>query len=189
MHQGGTNAAAIAKFFYIPIPIIAGTRISARCQASAASKTCTVVVVPVTGGNWFLPRLGGAATYGSNTGTSAGVGIDPGAVAYTKGAYSELSASIGKPIKWVILCIGDKANPLSRNNSWWIDLAIGAAGSEKVILDTIPFYCRTDGVGFQPSAMNFPCSIPAGSRLAARASVGDTDATDRLFDLSVIGVY
>jgi hypothetical protein len=33
-----------------------------------------------------------------------------------------------------------------------------------------------------------PVSIPAGSRIAARAQSSINDATDRLFDLEVIGV-
>lgn len=170
-----------------PITVPAGTRLSARCQCSTASGTCGVQLHTYAGG--FLAQAGFQVvdTYGPNTGDSGGITIDPGSSANTKGAWSELSASCNQ-IELLIAMIGNNQNSARVSANWYVDIGIGAAGSEAVIVPDLYMLSNTTSDGINPQSFQIPVSIPEGSRIAVRAQCNITDATDRLFDIALYGV-
>ena len=175
--------------YLLPVSIPAGTRLAARCQAAAASNIIRILVVLLGEGFITPPGLGRVTTYGANTADSGGVQIDPGGTAHTKGAYSEIIASATNPIRQLTIIIGGQNNNLRTAATWLVDVAIGAAGSETVLIANLMLNCSASVDIVQPQT--FPplgVNVPAGTRLAARAQCSIIDATDRLIDIFVYGV-
>ncbi len=163
----------------IPVFIPAGTRISMRSQSDLASSTANVRVHILKGGFANLRQMGRATTYGFNAGSTTGTTVTTG-VANTKGAYAQLTASMTNSCRWLILVIG-VATGTSQNFS--IDVAIGAASSEQIIVPDLYYTSGNSG----PSVMVFqlPLAIPAGQRLAVRAASGGATQS---FEITAIGV-
>lgn len=184
---GFLNTDHVAYYLF-PIFVPAGTRLSARCQATTASRTvrCAIMLI----GQSFLPSspLGVITTYGANTADSGGVQVDPGAGADTKGAYSELASALTFDINWIVLGIGGQNNQARTSAKILVDVAVGAAASEQIIIPDLFIVAQTAGDSILPGCICLPCSIPAGSRVAVRAQSSITDATDRLFDMTLYGV-
>lgn len=173
--------------YYIPIPVPAGTRVSARAQSTGVSDHSKVGLCLASGhpGGW---SGGIVTTYGANTADSGGVSVDPGATANTKGAYSEYVASTTYDIKALILSIGEQTNFVRSSAGQRADLAVGAAGSEVVVIPDILFVQSASGDHFMPKSFHYRTYIPAGSRIALRAQSSTNDAADRLFDTIIYGI-
>jgi hypothetical protein len=174
--------------YMFPVSIPPGTRISARIQ-DGASGTGRVNVALI--GNSLLPSAsyGRLTTYGANTADSGGVSIDPGGTLNTKGAYSEIVASTTNRIRGLIIAIGAQGNNARTDALWLFDVAIGAAGSEQIIISDLPISCVAAGDAVSPGVFPIiPISIPEGTRVAVRAQCSIIDAADRLFDVILYGV-
>lgn len=97
---------------------------------------------------------------------------------HTKGAYTEIVASLPDDVGFVILRWGGTSTT-TFDTSMLLDVAVGGAGSEVVKIPNLP-------VGFagsitsttQPAVLGLPIAIPSGSRVAARCQAiqvgGDT---------------
>jgi len=184
--QGLTGIAHLEHVF-IPFSIPAGSRISTRIQSVSPSGVCAVAVTMVYGETAPGSIPSKATTYGANTADSGGVSVDPGATADTKGVYSEITASTTSPIRWLLISLGNQSNAIRTYCRWFVDLAIGAAGSEVVVIPNIPVRASSVADGIFGSLISLPCTIPVGSRIAIRAECSINDATDRLFDAVVTG--
>lgn len=184
-----TGSTRRTESVFIPVPIPAGTRLSARLQGTTTSTGLSVVAILVAGGAIRNSSVQVCTTYGANTADTGGTGVDPGAVAHTKGSYAEVTSATTRAIKHLIIAFGLRNNlTIDANTSWMVDIAIGAAASEQVIIANLPLaaHATTDMVFPQYHAL--PCNIPAGARIAARAQSTNTDATDRLIDVIIYGV-
>lgn len=83
-----------------------------------------------------------------------------------KGAYAQLIASTAFESDWALIVVRNHTENASQ--SVLLDLAIGAAASEQVIVANL-LAGRVSGGGQRPTvAYLIPLSIPAGSRIAAR---------------------
>ena len=173
---------------WVPLEIPAGSRIAVRCQCSTANGSLGVEVSLVSGSPLMGAGMQVATTYGASTADSGGTGVDPGGVAHTKGSYSELTASTTAPIRWLIVCVSNRANTAGATSAWLLDIAIGAAASEQVIIPNLQMVADSSFDMPMPSIFAFPVDIPTGTRIAARTQSDTTDATDRLLDVVVIGV-
>lgn len=184
------SAAAAARVLgavWIPLPIPSGSRISARMQNSSTTGTVAVGVVLMAGGLYGMPTGGRMSALGADTATSNGVAIDPGAVAHTKGSYSQLTASTTHDIRALILAVGSNKNTAGTTNKWLVDIAIGAAASEQVLISNLLMIAGTDHP--EPSLFGaIPCVIPVGTRVSVRAQCSITDATDRKFAIAAYGI-
>ena len=128
-------------------------------------------------------------TYGADPATTIGASIDPGAVAHTKGAYTQLTAATTSTIKWLGISISNKKNTAhAATTTWLMDIAVGGAGTEGVVIPDLSFISMSTNQGFHPSYYSLPVDIPTGSRIAVRAQCDITDATDRTFDVILYGV-
>ena len=190
-YQVGNEYHMANSCVYIPLVIAAGTRLSARCQCSTGTSSLFISVTLVNGGLASLLESTIAHTFGANTGTSTGTSIDPGAVANTKGAYSQLTAatSTTNQIRWLLVMVGSRGDTSLATCTWALDIATGAAASEVVIVPDLVFATLgTAADGPLPSTFCVPVEIPTGTRLSARAKCTSIAATDRLIDLIVVGI-
>ena len=167
-------------FFPIPIIIPKGSRVVARCQSSTANVTFYAVMYGYALGFKSAQSLSRCLTLGDDPSLSRGTLIDPGAVANTKGAWVPFSTSISFPVSHVIVSLGNNLNNVMSNCSWWLDIGIGAAGSEKVVVPDLYFLGATTENLF-PDVFSIPVSLPKGERLSMRASCTITNTIDRLF--------
>lgn len=173
--------------FLFPVRIPAGVRISARAQSTAASAVVTVSVNLTSDGFALSSPLGRVTAYGTATASSGGISTDPGGTANTKGAWAELTASTTYPTRSVIMAYSNQANGTRTSGKHLFDLAIGASGSEIVVLGDLRVDQSTLSV-FPRCTPPLPLTLPAGVRFAARQQSTVTDATDRLVDVAVYGV-
>jgi hypothetical protein len=154
----------------IPIYIPKGTRIAARCQRDTASGTVTI--------GWMLDEqpvwpgtVGQVGTsYGVNATNTRGVIITTGNGAY--GSWQQIVASTTSPHRWWWPGIDGGGDTTQTNAACIVQLGVGAAGSEQV-LGTWHF--RATGTEdlcgpHRPLPVYNP--LPAGVRIAARASNG-----------------
>lgn len=98
------------------------------------------------------------------------------ASANTKGAYAELTAASPEAAKAVFISIHDATSGARR---FLVDLAIGAAASEVVVVADVPF---APGDQFNTNCPGFylPLAIPAGSRVAARVACSTGSSVCRI---------
>ncbi len=125
--------------------------------------------------------------YGTDLSDSGGTQVDPGATGNTKGAYSELVASSAGLIRHLMIGIGVQSSQITSTALHLIDVAVGTAGSEQIILPDLFTATAVAKDLRQPRVMAFPCHVPPGSRLAARAQC-NTIGVDRTFDMIIYGV-
>ena len=169
----------------LPLTIPSGSRVSARTQCSAGSRDLGVGVH--LGTEAAFGTSSSNITLGADTSASVGTVVDPGGSANTKGAWSQLVASTSADIDYLVVCIGTVANPtVGVDASFLVDIATGAASSESVIIPNISFGTDNLEVNSQRHIV-FLQNIPSGTRVAARSQSTETDATDRLLDVSIIG--
>lgn len=174
--------------FFLPIFIPAGSRISVRGQSSVGGTSKGFVFVLVSSG-WESQGLNKIETLGANTVDSGGTSIDPGGSANTKGSYAEITAATGHRYKALLISFGQQANAARTACYWLVDIAIGAAGSEKVIISDLIIGGSNNTMAIHPRVIGpIPVDIPAGTRIAVRAQCTITDATDRLFDNILYGI-
>ncbi len=171
---------------FVPVVIAAGSRVSARAQASTSGGTIDVGVMGITG-DAYLPS-GYRNSVGMGVSGSRGSDIDAGATANTKGAYTQIVASTSNRIAALILSVGSSLNSAPADADFLVDIAIGGAGSEVVIIPDILVVSESTTVFFPHAIGPFPVNIPAGTRIAIRCQSTTNDATDRIMDVVLQGV-
>jgi len=166
--------------FFVPIEIPAGTRIAARAQQASASFNVSISLIGVGGD--LRQSLQNCDTYGVNLSTTRGTQIDPGATANQKGSWVEISSSTSRVTRALLLSLGN--NQSTSWLGWRVDIGIGGAGSEIVL---IPDFNLQSNGGF---SINVPShygpiyvNIAAGTRLAVRAQCTVNTTPARYFDI------
>lgn len=182
-----SSSSNTGSTFLFPLHIPAGTRIAARGQNSSASNNTLPIQVtclaPMLGGE---RGLGKVEDCGAVTASSVGTSVDPGGTANTKGAWAPLIAATTIPYRWVCVSIGH-TNVLGANTSWTVDIGIGAASSEVVVVPDLAVYGGSVGDANPAVGLCFPLSIPAGTRIAARAQCSVNTASERLLEVVLHG--
>ena len=183
-----TTATKAMKCVFFPIAIKAGSRVAMR-QATNSFAGATLLVGLHGVAQSFLGFVGGAKVIamGAVVFNSKGTPVDPGAVADTKGVWVELAASVGSDLATITMIWSTNVNTIPSNARFAYDLAIGASGSEQII---IPDGLVTSGGGGRnvfPASLTIPVTVKKGSRIAARLQSDITDATDRVLDVVAYG--
>lgn len=94
--------------------------------------------------------------------------VTANASAHTKGAWVEVIASTSTAIDRLDLSVAGVGNS-STNTSTLLDVAIGSAGSEVVVIPNVAVGGAVSGVaGDNALAFSVPVYIPVGSRIAVR---------------------
>lgn len=117
-----------------------------------------------------IPMRGTILEYGGGSAAdSGGVSIAADAAANTKGVYAEVIASTDFHANFLIVSFANASAAVDA----LVDIAIGAAASETVILPNLYTYNRA---GQSPHSYMLPVNIPTGTRISARmqASTGAT---------------
>lgn len=180
--------------YMFPLTIPAGTRVAARAAGNSASSNVSVCFT-VFSDSYQSAGCGSAIdTYGFNSATIQGVAIDPGATANTKGAYSQIVSATTADTAGIFVNFDTQNNTTGSTNSstQLIDIAVGASGSEIVIVPNtlLSSFQSTGGESIQMSGYlpYMPIQIPAGSRLAVRSQCSTNVSPDRLFGCTIWGV-
>lgn len=169
----------------IPVEIPAGTRISARVQSTTGSDVINVMIY--SSDSSFITPLTGQEiiTFGANSADSGGAQVDPGGTLNTKGSWSEIVASTSDDIIGFMVSAGMQANTNMRFINHAYDVGIGASPNEEVIVSNYRLITNAD-IRHNPLFHGIP--IPAGSRLAIRSQVSDSNNPDRLLDYVIHGL-
>lgn len=181
IYVGSTTSSGLLSVF-IPCAIPAGTRVSARAQASAATTATDVTAIFFDGSFDTDAALAFATTYGFTGGSTSGVSVDPGSVSNTKGAWVEIASSITYDIRH--LMIGYNPGSTSGSIHWLVDLGVGGSGSEQIVIPNL----LLGGFDVHGYKQNFNINIPAGTRIAMRAQCNTGTAGTRLIDFALTGV-
>lgn len=180
----------------LPLAVPAGVRIAARCQDNFGSSTVRLSGQLFSSSFLNTPPFHSATAYGAVLTTSAGTIADAGAVANTKGAWAQLTASTTQSHDGILVASvkSPQSTVITADYYQHADIGIGAAGSEKVLIpDLRSIGSRSPSSTFkgalQPSFWCFPqCDIPAGARLAVRQLSSVTVAADRANSYVVYGL-
>lgn len=189
----GTSRASSTSALCVTLPlkIDAGTRVSARCQCNRVSSSKLLIGLHLIKGGFLAPSgFTSIDTMGADTTNTRGQIVDPGAVANTKGAYTEIIASTVNAYGALTINVSMDQNLTVASVGFLVDIAIGAAASEVVIVEDLTLISDAAADALQPGSIYMiPVSVPEGSRLAVRAQSASTDATDRLFTAALYGHY
>ena len=170
--------------YCFPLIIQAGQRIACRVQSIAGSQWSDIsfYLIPVSAG--LIAGLQKCDTYGVNTADSGGTSIDPGATAYTKGAWVQLTASSLRPHSAIVIGASNQDNKTRAYSFWQIDVGLTSA-KNTIIGNYVVRSHENDDAIYPFVSMPFPVSIPAGTEIWVRASCNINDATDRLLDVAL----
>ena len=132
----------------------------------------------------YIPRTGGAILESNTTGTTNefGVSVAAGHLAHTKNTtYTELVAATAAAAYGIHVGVGAVGDTPSTNTRTLVDIALGAASSEIVIIPNL-LAGQTGAAASassQPCYYYFPLYIPAGSRISATSqSVTGSDTVN-----------
>lgn len=185
--QRAEFSEAVLCMFRLPLKVPAGSRLAARVQCVTASATFRVSAQLVSG-EPSEDSVSRVYAYGVDTATSRGTEIDPGATVDTKGAWVQLVASSDE-LSGLFITLGHGPVDTTTGCRYLIDIGVGAAASEQVIVSNIAVDSIIDGNLLLPAITDlFRTKIPAGSRLAVRAQSSTVSATERQFDVALYGV-
>lgn len=174
--------------YNLPFSMPAGTRLSARCQAVTAGDK-VAVNIQLGGGSFEFRSFNTCDTYGYNTATSLGTAIDPGAVANTKGAYAQITASTNRDHYGLIIAIDQHNNSAGATQNWLMDIAIGLSGSETIVIPNLTCAGTSSAIDILPMVRGIiPLQIPAGTRIAVRSQCSSTAAATRIFGATIYGL-
>lgn len=180
---------AVMQRYYLPAQIPAGSRIAVRGQCDFnGSKTSYAKA-------YLLARTAGLRgrsiiDLGANLTSSKGTTLNPGATINTKGAWAELSASAPNDLRELLVALRrDNDNPGAVEASWLVDIGIGAAGAEQVVIPDVWCYATGYNDFKGASTLWMPAQIPTGSRVAARCACNTASSADTLISCIVYGGY
>lgn len=153
---------------FIPIAIPAGTRVAVRAQFNNAPSDADVCIT-----GFHAPNMRGfsrADDMGADTANTKGTLVDGNES--SKGNYVELEDS-ALHLYGALLATPTQADGNSRPdenpNDYMTDIAVGAAGSEEVIIPDMYTTVVGDELGAGIGSIFFPAiRIPSGSRIAMR---------------------
>lgn len=176
-----------ATHILLPVGIKAGSRVAVRSMdgsGAASAWRCSMMGI---GGDGIMHPGGSDVWAAVDTGNSRGVLVDPGTSANTKGSWTQITSSTPCQTRFLAV-IASNLNIISNTyDGWLIDLAIGGAGSEQIILPDW-FMAGEPASDIARAMIVFPAEIPAGTRIAARAQSNDTTANRRELGVAVYGV-
>jgi hypothetical protein len=177
------NEAAPLVF---PIAIPAGTRIAYRLQGAQASKSfscnCTLYDFNETPGGILLPANGPIETIGTTAASSKGTSISLGNL--SKGSWVQLVASSAFRYVGGVISIGGDADTTLNAHFAALDIGVGGAGSEVVVVDDLNLELSSTEFIYneepsERSTFMLRNAIPAGTRIAVRGlATGSGDTVD-----------
>lgn len=182
---------------YIPLAIPKNTQVSHRRQLASGVATQTdCIITPVACGFDPSPPFGVCNTYGVTTSGSTTTAIlDPfsapnnGTQSSTKGGYVVLGTTTA-PVSAMLICLNENVINNGLQIRWAVDIAIGAPGSEQVIVANLPVEIESNAVQFSQNFVGpIPCHIPSGVAISARCALSTKSVTTGALIKMGIAVY
>lgn len=169
--------------FTVPFTVASSARVAAAMTSTDASATADVAIALSDDDSW------GTCTEATLIGSSGGQGtdIDPGTPANTKPTnWTELTSSTPHDFDMLLINMGySNNNAIGSRATWLVDIGTGASMSETALLENIPYKEQGFEIGHCPFVVYAP--ISSGTRVSARCQSSETDATDRIIDVSIVG--
>ena len=186
--KSGNNTQAVVQFL-LPLSLPSGTQIWARSAYSAASATGIYVAsFSAFDGEYTAEGIAGIDTLGFTAGTLVGTSFATTGTG-AKGTYSQIIATTTRDYSQLLVCLDQGTGGLTSAQLLTFDIAIGASGSEKVIVPDVSFYLNSNyGGGGATSAGPFPVEIPSGSRIAVRGAQ-DSAIAAITYGATIYGVF
>lgn len=182
------GAIAQAVTIRLPLAVASGVRVAVRAQANIAAAPVLVTCHLAGGSGESVTGFEEAEGVGVNAATSRATTIDGGASANTKPPYVQLVASTAKAYRGFFVLVGNGAAARAAGVAFALDVAIGAAGSERILIADLPCQSnaqeRVDPYCFGP----FWIPVAAGQRLSCAASASTTTAAERTVDVALLAV-
>jgi hypothetical protein len=117
---------------------------------------------------------------GFQSATTKGTTVTCAGSANTKGSYAQVTASTSYDYIGLGFALDSQALTSGNGAVWLMDIAIGAAASEKIILPDWAFAVYNQTSYLLPATCHppfLPMKIPAGTRLSARCQSGLASAS------------
>jgi hypothetical protein len=167
-----------------PVQIPAGSRVAARANGDSA--VVMGIGIMLYKGSEKSFAFSGAKGFGISA-NFGGTAVDSGGTANTKGSWVELDAATSDTIRGFWVHLGHNENlTVNAATGDMTDIGIGGSGSEQVIVSN---HFQIVNTSESPLASVFyDIEIPAGTRIAARRQCSDTDATDRVRTVALVGI-
>lgn len=166
---GAVWMPGMAGFFPCFIP--KGTRIAFRCQCSTGSTAMTVIVRFAAGALRSAPPIQTWDALGVSTAASGGTAVTAGDT--SMGSWTQIISTTARDYKYFAMLTNDVH---IGTYSISFDIGIGGSGSE-VVLATSTLIFRHTFTEITSLAVNGPCRIPKGTRIAVRAGNTFTGGT------------
>lgn len=173
----------------LPIYIPPGVALWVQSQGVVAASAVYVTASLVMPG--FMPStpFQRVTAYGASSLTSQGITVDPGGTVNTKGAWTEISASIANPTKMLLMGVGQLATSGAAVLCQLVDIGVGpSSGAVTTIISNIPVYNNGSYIVLPCFVGPFPATIPAGSNLWGRSQCNNNGATVRLLSIALYGI-
>jgi hypothetical protein len=184
--RGWTDSTITPIRFTLPIAVPAGSRVSARCAGTTGGLGIRVSAVGVAP-DPIVPSSGSSVWAVKHATLSKGIVVDAGGSANTKGSWVELVASTVHAAHWLQVLAGRENTIGGAINGWLLDIAVGAAASEVVLIPDL-FFAGESTRDQAILSMGVPCDIPAGSRIAARCQSDNATVNQRELLVALLGV-
>ncbi len=179
---------------YLPMTIPVSTRLSMRAQCTTASLDVQFILIGLDGGQTSPMSPALYDTYGFVAASTHGTSVDPGATANTKGAWAQIAASTAADLCGLMIAVdgaGISSATANATVEMLLDIGVGAAGSEQVIVSNLQLMQQQLSGGANSAWPSFspliPVQVPAGSRLAARCQSTSNTATQRTIGVVLYG--
>jgi hypothetical protein len=169
--QAAESYTADRQFIYIPVKVKKGATLYARCQSSVGGGTLSVSTLGYAGDGRML------AGFSKQICATDLTGSDPTNTITLNGStltgWTQVMASTPNRLAALMLRLDDLGVGLGTMNAMF-ELGMGTSGNEVSL--GIKFATQLATGGFGPGGTDwFPCNIPAGKRLVARAQCQTTD--------------
>ncbi len=179
------SATQVEYAFNLPLRIPAGASVMVRAQSTTASQTVQAALLGWTGNFAGDPGYRALKCLTDWTNTDPTNLIATGTSAGTT-AWTQVQASTPSRVAAIMMLLDSAGGSGRTASSMSIDIGWGNAGSERVlasvfqVLASSPLACVDHGP--------FPCDIPAGTRLATRATLATAQATSTSFGTPLYGL-
>jgi hypothetical protein len=186
-HPSRISANASPVLLSLPLYVPKGSLIYARSSSSTASATMAITISGLAIGRGGAPGYSRCvALY--TPGTSRGTSVDPGAVAGTTSAWVQLTTGASVRVAEWFAVVGTGGNTSRTTSTWLVDFAIGASGSEQVVLADVLISAGVSTTAQGPFAIGpYPTDVPASTAWSVRAVCSQTSATGRILDFCLYG--
>jgi hypothetical protein len=187
-----TCAASWGCSFMFPLAIASGTSLWGRVSSNVINDPMRFHVNTFQDTFMSCASSSGIDTYGVSVTTNIGTAVDPGGTINTKpGTFTTIIASLTNDISGFFLNFDDQATTGTPGTgaSWLIDVAVGASGSEQIILPNLYQIGFLGGTNyFIPYNHYIPIQIRAATRVSVRAQCTTATTPDRVFGVTIYGV-